>query len=98
MPRLIWAPASLRDLRDIEAYFSQRNDAAAARVLRALRDTSNRLHDYPRIGRAYDEPFRVLGVRHTPYLLIYRLRGDDIEIARVRHARENWLHDPEAEL
>lgn len=98
MPRLIWAPASLRDLRDIEAYLSQRNDAAAARVLRAIRDASNRLVDYPRIGRAYDEPFRVLSVRNTAYLLIYRLRRDDVEIARVRHARENWLDEAEAEL
>jgi plasmid stabilization system protein ParE len=95
MPRLIWSPSSLRDLRGIDEFLAERNDAAAARILRAIRAAALRLHDYPRIGRAIDEPFRVFGVRGTPYLLVYRLRDGTVEIVRVRHSRENWLDDPE---
>ncbi len=98
MRRLIWSPSSLRDLQGIDAFLTERNDGAAARILRAIRSATRRLLDYPRIGPGLDEPFRVLGVRGTPYLLIYRLRNEDIEIVRVRHARENWTHDTEAEL
>lgn len=98
MQRLIWSPSSLRDLQAIDAFLGERNDAAAARILRAIRTSADRLRDYPRIGRGLDEPFRALSVRTTPYLLIYRLRGGDVEIVRVRHASENWIHDVEAEL
>ena len=94
MPRLIWSPSSLRDLHDIDAFLSERNDAAAARILRAIRHAAERLLDYPRIGPGIDDPFRILSVRTTPYIMVYRLKGPDIEIARIRHASENWTHDP----
>ena len=98
MPRLIWSPSSLRDLQDIDAFLTERNDSAAARILRAIRLTADRLLDFPRIGPAFDEPFRVLSIRTTPYLLVYRLQRDDVEIVRVRHSSENWTHDPAGPL
>lgn len=98
MPRLIWSEASLRDISGIDDYLTGQNAAAAARIARAIRATALRLLDYPRIGRAFDESFRVLGVRTTPYLIIYRLRDGDIEIARVRHSSEDWLPRSEGEL
>ncbi|MEO5937984.1 MAG: type II toxin-antitoxin system RelE/ParE family toxin [Sphingomonas sp.] len=91
MPRLIWSPASRGDLHDIDGWLTERNPAAAARILRAIRVSSDRLRDYPRIGRAIDRPFRVLAVRTTKYLLVYRLHNDVVEIIRVRHAAETWL-------
>ena len=98
MPRLIWSPSSLRDLRDIDAFLTERNDAAATRILQAIRHTAERLRDYPRIGPALDEPFRVLSIGATPYLLVYRLERDGVEIVRVRHSSENWTHDPAGPL
>ena len=91
MPRLIWSPESLDDLRNIAAWLAPRDARAGLAALRAIRAAADRLTDYPRIGRAIDEPFRVLGVRTTPYLIIYRLHGDAIDIIRVRHRREDWL-------
>lgn len=98
MPRLTWSPAARRDLHAIDAFLLERDARAAVRTLQAIRASAGRLLDYPRIGRALDEPFRVLGVRGTPYLLVYRLRGGEVEIIRIRHSRENWLDEPEAEL
>lgn len=91
MPRLIWSPASLDDLRHIGNWMGARNPAVALEVLRAIRATAARLGDYPRVGRAVTESFRVLGVRGAPYVVVYRLRDEAVEIARVRHARENWF-------
>lgn len=91
MPGLIWSPASRADLGQIDAWLAERNRAAAARILGAIRTSADRLRGYPRIGRALDEPFRVLGVRTTKYVLVYRLRDKTVEIVRVRHAAENWL-------
>ena len=98
MPRLTWSPSARGDLKGIDAFLAERDAAAAVRILRAIRITAERLRDYPQIGRALDEPFRVLGVRGTPYLIIYRLREGEVEIVRLRHARESWLDDPEGTL
>jgi toxin ParE1/3/4 len=91
MPRLIWSPASRGDLHDIDGWLTERNPVTAARTLRAIRTSADRLRDYPKIGRAVDRPFRVLGVRTTKYLLVYRLHNEGVEIVRIRHAAENWL-------
>lgn len=98
MPRLIWSEASLRDIHDIDEFLMADNSMAAARIAKAIRATVLRLVDYPRIGRALNQKFRVLGVRTTPYLIIYRLRDDALEIARVRHASESWVAEVEGPL
>ncbi len=98
MPRLIWSEASLRDIAEIDEFLTGENPPAAARIARAIKATVIRLLDYPRVGRALDENFRVLGIRTTPYLIIYRLRDGNIEIARVRHGKENWLAEVEGPL
>ncbi|SDA36529.1 Plasmid stabilization system protein ParE [Sphingomonas sp. NFR15] len=97
MPRLIWSPAALDDLDAIDAYFLE-HDVPASNVFRALDRVAHRLLDYPRLGRALSEPFRVMGVRGTDYILIYRLRDEGVEIVRIRHGREDWLGQVEAEL
>ncbi|MGY4398035.1 toxin ParE1/3/4 [Sphingomonas sp. UYAg733] len=98
MPRLIWSPSSLDDLKTIDLYLKPIDGGVAGRTLRAIRATADRLRDYPGIGRALAEPFRVLGVRTTPYLLVYRVAEAGIEIVRIRHAREDWLTEIEGEL
>lgn len=98
MQRLIWSPSALDDLTGINLYLAPLDGAAAGRMLRAIRATADRLRDYPRVGRALNERFRILGVRTTPYLLVYRIAGDRVEIIRIRHASEDWLGDIEGEL
>lgn len=94
MSRVIWAPLSRLDLALIDDYLHDRDGAAAARTLRAIRTAADRLLQFPRVGRVLEEPLRVLGVRGTPYILVYRISGQTVEIARVRHRRENWLAAP----
>lgn len=91
MQRLIWSPESLDDLRSIGTWLGERDANAALDILRAIRAAADRLTQYPRIGRAIEDPFRVLGIRATPYLIVYRLTDDGVDIVRVRHRRENWL-------
>jgi len=98
MPGLIWAPSARRDLIAIDNYFEPRDPRVALEMLLAIQRAAARLTEYPRIGRAIDPPFRVLGVRSTPYLIPYRLRDAGVEIVRVRHRRENWAFEIEAEL
>ena len=65
MPRLTWSPSARGDLKGIDAFLAERDAAAAVRILRAIRITAERLRDYPQIGRALDEPFRVLMPANT---------------------------------
>ena len=67
-------------------------------MLRLIGSAANRLLDYPLLGRAVRDPYRVIGVRTTPYLLVYRLQPSGVETVRVRHGREDWLGPIEAEL
>ncbi len=52
------------------------------------------LAEHPELGRVG----RVGGTRElvvtgTPYLLVYRIRGDELQILRVLHGRRQWLPD-----
>lgn len=93
--RLRWTPLAERDLEAIAEYVGQDSPAAAARVvLELIEQAESLLPDYPAIGRAG----RVLGTRelvigHLPYIIAYRVRGQDVEILRVLHTSRAWPED-----
>jgi len=84
---------ALRDLDEIAAYLTERNPLAAAAVLDAVEKVAARLERFP-----YSAPqTEIAGVRATPalrypYVIFYRVRGNDVEILYVRHAarRRPW--------
>ena len=80
---------------DIEAAFdwlAERNLDAAWELLARLRKRAlSDLAAYPEIGRSG----RVSGTRElvvpgTSYLLVYRIRPEEIQILRVLHGRQQW--------
>lgn len=93
--RLRWTRLADRDLEEIAQYVGQDNPAAAARVVLELIDQAETLlPEYPAIGRAG----RVLGTRELvigqlPYIIAYRVRGQDVEILRVLHSARAWPED-----
>ena len=90
--RLLWTKLAERDLDEIGAYIGQDNPAAAARVVLELIDQAETLlPSNPAIGR----PGRVIGTRELvigelPYVIPYRVRGQDIEILRALHTSRRW--------
>ncbi|WP_375286767.1 type II toxin-antitoxin system RelE/ParE family toxin [Sphingomonas sp.] len=85
-----------RDLTAIYALGSKRFGLAAAdRYLDGLFSVAGLLANFPEAGRelrGISPPMRVHPYRS--HIIIYRPEGTDVEIVRVRHARENWLYDP----
>ena len=80
-----------RDLQDVFDYISHESPAAARRVVDHLLREAERLLLFPRIGR----PGRVTGTRELvastwPYVVVYRLRGERIDILRVMHTARRW--------
>jgi plasmid stabilization system protein ParE len=88
--KLDWTGPALADIRGIDHHLSQYSPEAAAQHLASIIDSADILKSYPAIGPALDGATRSLRVRHTRYLLIYRIRGAEVEILRVRHDREDW--------
>jgi len=89
--RIRWLRAALRILQQETEYIAQEDPAVALRVVGRIGDAVHYLEDHPSMGRAGRVPgTRELVVSGTPYIVPYRVRGQDIEILRVFHAARKW--------
>ena len=88
MSRLIWSPRSVADVEAIREHIASDSDLYAGLVISRLVAAPDRLLQFPQLGRVvpeFGEPnLRELIVR--PYRLVYRLRGEIIEVVTVFHA------------
>ena len=75
----------------IAEYIAQDNQTAAYAVHEGILRQVGGLAEHPRIGR----PGRVEGTRElvvsgTPYIVAYRVAGEDVTILRVLHGAQQW--------
>ena len=88
MRQLVWSPRAAADLEAIREYIAYDSELYANLAVSRLIVAASRLIQFPEFGRVvpeFDRPdLRELIVR--PYRLVYRLRGELIEIATVFHA------------
>ena len=90
MSRTIWSRQSRADLDGIDDYLRADDPDRADRFGRLAIGATRLLEEMPYVGTPIERDFRKWRVPDTPYLLIYRVGKNGIEIARVRHDRENW--------
>jgi len=88
---LRWTRPALRDLEEIGDYIARDNARAAAETVAEILNQTEMLADHPHLGRAG----RVAGTRElvvarTPFIVPYRVVGDDIQILAVFHAARCW--------
>ena len=89
-----WTDPAIADLRDIDDYWSAYDTASAERVAALIEAASGFLATMPRAGPALRRSdARKWLVGATPYLLIYRVLEDGIQILRVHHGRQDWDAD-----
>lgn len=87
--KVVWTAPALRELRAAEAYLGDRDQRAAARVVGLIEAAAARLDRTPYIGRpARERDVRRLVVSGTRYLLIYRVRADEVLILALFHERQ----------
>jgi len=95
--RLVWSPRAIRDLEAIQDYVGLDSRAYADLVVQRLVRTPERLQQFPESGRIVserDDPsLRELIVR--PFRIVYRLRGDSVEIVTVFRATRLFPDVPE---
>lgn len=94
MLRLKWSIKALIDFDEAQAYIAQENPFAAQTVADRIWQASQRLAETPHIGRPGIEPeTRHWIVQRTPYLIVYRVSDEVVEILRVWHGRRDWIGD-----
>jgi toxin ParE1/3/4 len=87
-----WTDAAVRDFTHICDYIEQHRSAAAARrVALSIHDSIDLLSEFPEHGRTGRKPdTRELVFSGLPYLAVYRIREDAVEILRIFHGAQNW--------
>jgi toxin ParE1/3/4 len=79
------------DLRDIRAYIARDHKVAAGSVVRRIRSSVALLRRHPELGRmGRIEGTRELVVAGLPYLVVYRLRDQVVEVLRIVHHAQEW--------
>src|SRR5262245_9464529 len=95
---VVYAPRALRDLQGIAAYLSQRSPSGTRNVLAAIKSGIDVLASFPKIGPPVDQAgHRRLPVLNYPYVVFYRIAGDELLVLHIRHTSQQPL-DPATDL
>lgn len=98
MPRVIYGPGAIRDLKKIHEFLKPKSATAAVRAAQAIRQALHPLTSFPLAGRLIEdmpENFRelVIPFGESGYVARYRVSGDDVTVLALRHQREAGYAD-----
>lgn len=86
-----WTPSARNDLIEIFEHIQRDDPRAASGLVDRFDAAVSRLSEHPGLGR----PGRVSGTRELiiprmPYVVAYRVVGDDVQVLRVLHGARSW--------
>ncbi len=86
-----WSPAAAEDLFRIVEYIRQENPSAAQRIAKTIYESAGSLNSFPYRGRTGRvEGTRELPLPSLPFVVVYRVVRDVVEIANVIHGAQRW--------
>jgi addiction module RelE/StbE family toxin len=89
---LFWTRPARADRHEVFEFIAQDNPRAASKMDQIFAEKAEILTRFPELGR----PGRVPGTReflaHRHYFLIYRIRGESVQILRLLHTSRQWPH------
>ncbi len=89
--KIRWTIAALNHLHEAYDYIQLDKPSAAARVVDLIEAAADRVRLFPQIGRPSTRPkTRELAIPGTPFILVYRLRNDVLEILALYHGAQYW--------
>jgi toxin ParE1/3/4 len=89
--RIRWTAPAADDLAQIVEYIRKDNPAAARRVARSIYQEIAQLRKFPNVGRVgLAMNTRELTFAPWPYVAVYEIIKDDIQVLRIRHAAQDW--------
>lgn len=92
MLRREWTAPAAKRFEHAQDHYHALNPVAAAAMARQVLEATRRLGEQPGLGR----PGRVAGTREwrvarTPYLLVYRVRDDALQVLHVEVDARDWM-------
>jgi toxin ParE1/3/4 len=89
--RLRWTTPATQDLYNIIRHIQRDNPDVAAKVAETLYGGCSKLLDFPRRGRkGRIEGTRELVFPALPYVVVYRIQDQILEIVRIYHGAQDW--------
>ncbi len=90
MMQLIWTVAARRKRASAIEYIAQESLRAAFNQLNEIDLQTDRLLSHPNMGRPGKlRGTRELVIRHTPFIVVYRVTADTVQIVRFLHSAQN---------
>ncbi|MCJ7526340.1 MAG: type II toxin-antitoxin system RelE/ParE family toxin [Candidatus Aminicenantes bacterium] len=89
--KICWLEKAAIDLEEAYEFISFDNPPAAKNEINKVLEAIERLSGNPGMGKAGRVPkTRELVVADTHYIVIYRVRGNRLEILRIFHGTRQW--------
>jgi toxin ParE1/3/4 len=90
--RVLWTEPAAHDLTHICDYIEKHDSSTTARrVALSIYERVSALVEFPERGRSGRKSgTRELILPGLPYLAVYRLREDALEILRILHGAQDW--------
>ena len=93
--RVEWTNKATGLLDAAGEFIARDNPAAAGRVVERISQSADRLADFPNMGRpGREDGTRELIVAGSPFILVYRVGSDVVQVLSVLHGAQEW---PETE-
>jgi toxin ParE1/3/4 len=89
--RIDWLTLALADLAHIREFIGRDNPAAAMRVGERLEAITVHLARHPELGKEGRRAgTRELILPDLPFRIVYRVRGQEVQILRIYHSKRKW--------
>jgi toxin ParE1/3/4 len=89
--RVRWTTPAADDLYNIVRHIQRDNPDSAADVAKSLYDGCGNLRKFPHLGRkGRIEGTRELVFSGLPYIVVYRIQDQIVEILRIYHGAQDW--------
>ena len=86
---IVWSLPARTRLQEIRAHIARDQPDAAERTAIRIVALVEALRNHPRLGRPGAEPgVRELVITGTPYIVLYRIRGQRITIGTIWHGAQ----------
>ena len=94
--KIRYTETALIEIDEIFAYISERNPAAAARVVARLERMIRNLGDFPEMAQRTSEPgVRRMPLGPYPFIIFYTIESDEVVVLHVRHGARRWPWETE---
>jgi toxin ParE1/3/4 len=87
-----WSLPAAEELERICERIERDSPDAASRVARTIYDGCERLKNFPKLGRVSRRMSgrREMTFASLPYIVVYQVKLNAIEISRIFHGAQNW--------